>query len=145
MKLVERPIAHVLVEQFHLPEPEQERLWIRGWSDSPVRIRGAEHLTVLLTTLNRANDHAGVTDEATGAWAQVKRLGERWWVEGRGPSDEWPRVFVPEAWLEEPGHRPVNDHACWGHATAAELIWAFLDRRTIDGAIQLPAPGGDDV
>ena len=106
-------------------------------------IRGLEHLVVLMTTLSPDNEHAGVSDEVTGAWAQVKRLGDRWWVEGCGPSEDWPGVFVPEAWLDAPGRRPINDHACWSHTTAAELIWAFLDGSAIAGAIRLPAPGGD--
>ena len=96
---------------------------------------------VLLTTLSADNDHAGVTDDLTGAWAQVKRIGDRWWVEGWNPTVDWPSVFVPEGWLDRTGRRSMDDHACWSQHVATELIWAFLDDRTITGAIRLPAPG----
>lgn len=139
--VLERPITEVQVEHFVQREPQHERRWIRGWAEAPVRIRGLGHLMVLLITLSPDNDHAGVTDDLTGAWAQVKRLSDRWWVEGWNPTDDWPSVFVPEGWLERTGRRSMDDHACWSHPVAAELIWAFLDGRSITGAIRLPAPG----
>ena len=143
--LVEGPTADVRVEQSVQLEREQERFWVRGGWDVPIRIRGVEHLTVLLTTLRPAHSHAGITDEATGAWAQVKRAGERWWVEGRGPSEEWPGVFVPEGWLDVSGPQHLKAYACWNHTMAAELVWAFLDGGAIAGVIRLPAPGGDSA
>ena len=139
--LVERPSTEGQVERLVQPDAEPRRQWVHRWSATPVDVRGLEHLMVLLTTLTPDSDHAGVTDDVTEAWARVKRMGDRWWVEGWTPSDDWPSVFVPESWLDHTGRRPLDDHACWSHHVAAELIWAFLDARAITGAIRLPAPG----
>lgn len=139
--LIDRPEAWTLTES--APQPEQQRHWVHGWSAAPVRIRGLEHLIVLLTTLSPDNDHAGITDDVTERWAQVKRLGDLWWVEGRSETAGWPDVFVPEGWLAHTGHRSMDDHACWRHTVAAELVWAFLDGRALAGAVRFPAPGGE--
>lgn len=93
--LVKSPITDLRVEPLLQPEPQHERFWCRRWSPrDPVRIRGVEHLIVLLASLGRTGDYAGIINEATGAWAQVKRLGDRWWVEGRSASEGW-RLSAP--------------------------------------------------
>lgn len=127
------------------PEPQRLRLWHHRWSAKPVPLRGPEHLAVLLSSLRPESDHAGITDETNERWAQVKRIDSHWWVEGWRPPEEWPGVFVPDSWLDEGSpRRSLDDHACWSHPMAAELVWAWLDGRTVDGAVRLPAPGGGD-
>ena len=122
------------------PESEQPRLWHHRWRHHPMALRGQEQLTVQLASLRPDGDFAGVTDEASGRWAQVKRIDSGWWVEGSGPDDEWPWVFVPEAWVGDQGDHGLEGHACWSHHTAAEIVWAWLDGRTPTGARRIPAP-----
>ncbi|WP_114202009.1 hypothetical protein [Janibacter anophelis] len=122
------------------PQPQEQWLWHHRWSATPVPIRGPEHLAVLLTTLDPDRDFAGITAESTGRWAQTKRVDSGWWAEGGDPALEWPWVFVPEGWTRP---RELDRFACWSHAQAAELLWAWFDGRLPDGVVILPAPGGN--
>lgn len=128
------------VELLTEPEAQQLRLWHYRWRPNPVTVRGPEQLTVLLASLRAESDFAGITDEDNDRWAQVKRVGAGWWVEGRCPSEEWPSAFVPEGLVEGQRERTTADHACWSHHAAAEIVWAWLDGRSVAGAVRIPAP-----
>lgn len=115
--VLERPITEVLAEPFVQAEPQHERSWIRGWADAPVRIRGLEHLMVLLTTLSPDNDHAGVTDDLTGAWPRSRGS-----AIGGGSKAGTPQTTGPASSSPRAGSSAPADGR-WTTTPAGAILW----------------------
>lgn len=124
------------IEALTQPEPEQTRTWHHRWRGPGTDIRSAAHLTVLTSSLRTGGDFAGVTIAGSESWAQIKRIDRHWWVEGHAEGEEWPRVFLPDgAQLEDGGG------ACWSSRLAADIAWAWLGGKLLEGVVRVPAAG----
>lgn len=133
----------VWLETVTAPQPRDEWWWDPRWSGRRTGIRGPEHLAVLISSLRPDGDFAGIADAHSTRWAQVKRLESDWWVEVQDVGSEWPDVFLPSGMAPEgateypTGTRP----AVWTHQVAAELAWAWLHGRALQGVVRVPAFG----
>lgn len=116
------------------PESEEARLWHPGWSDAATPVRSVEHLTVLVSSLDPEGDFAGVTVPGYRRWVQIKRLDARCWVEGQAETGDWPWVFLPKGAVLRRG-----GPARWTSHQAAEIAWAWLDGRVLEGVVRVPA------
>ena len=123
------------------PRVQRTRHWHPRWRGERVPIRGLGHLVVLLSS-QRDGDFAGVTDDAVDRWAQAKRIGDRWVVEVRDCSQEWPWVVVPD--VGDGGlfaSLSTQDGALWSYQTVAGVIWAWLGGAGVpEGLALVPAP-----